>query len=143
MPEEHRVGGSTPSLATNTMIIAKCRCIGLLPGCHWNSCPTLNYQQENRMSWTPLNEVYFVRPNKVEGSHLIPEHLLDSSVDLKTGVITHRGTGTLLESNMRAELQAKVGDTVLFGSKVGTKIKVDGEDLLMLAEANILAVKNG
>lgn len=96
------------------------------------------------MSWMPLNEVYLVKPDKVEGSHLIPEHLLDSMTDFKTGTVTHVGTGTLLESNIRAPLQAKVGDKVMFGAKVGSRIKVDGQDLLLLAEANVLMVnKNG
>lgn len=95
------------------------------------------------MSWKPLNEVYLVRPDKIQGSSLIPDHLLESLVDLRTGVVTHVGTGTLLESGVRAPLQANVGDQVMFGTKVGSKVKIDGEDLLLLAEANVLMVQNG
>lgn len=51
------------------------------------------------------------------------------------------GTGTLLDSGTRAPLQANAGDRVLFGSKVGEEIEVGGEKLLLLAEANVLAVE--
>lgn len=97
------------------------------------------------MSWKALNEVYFVKPEEIKASHLIPEHLRKQMVDLMTGIVTHVGTGTLLESGNRAPLQAVEGDRVLFGTNVGKEIEVDGEKLLMLAEANVLAmeVKNG
>lgn len=94
------------------------------------------------MNWKPLNETYFVRPDPIEMSYLIPDHLKKSMVELMTGVIIAVGTGTLLESGVRSPLQANVGDRVLFGSQVGHKIKVDKEDLLLLAEANILAIED-
>lgn len=93
------------------------------------------------MSWKPLNEVYFVRPLELKGSSLVPKEFLDKYYDLREGIVTHVGTGTLLESGQRAPLQAKQGDTVLFGMKVGTEVTVDGEKLVLLAEANVLAVK--
>lgn len=93
------------------------------------------------MSWKPLNEVYFVRAEEIKASSLVPEHLRASLQSTRTGIVVHVGTGTLIESGDRVPLQAKAGDRVLFGSKIGEEIKIDGEKLLILAEANVLAVE--
>jgi co-chaperonin GroES (HSP10) len=91
--------------------------------------------------WVPLNETYFVRPEPLEVSNLVLEQYQKDHVELMNGVVTHVGTGTLLNSGFRVPLQAKVGDRVKFGSKVGHKVTIDGEELLLLAEANVLAVE--
>lgn len=91
--------------------------------------------------WQPLNETVFVRPEEIEVSALIPEHLKKSHVEFMTGIVVAVGTGTLLDSGVRVLVQVIQGDRVLFGSKTGVEIKVDGEKLLLLAEANILAVE--
>lgn len=92
--------------------------------------------------WKPLNETYFVKPEEIKGiSPLIPEHLRESMVELRTGIVVAAGTGALLESGDRADMQANEGDRVLFGAKVGHEIEVDGEKLLLIAEANVLAVE--
>lgn len=92
------------------------------------------------MGWKPLNEVYYVKPDEIKVSPLILDQYKADHAELVTGIITHVGTGTLLENGSRAPLQASVGDKVLFGSKVGSKVNVDGEKLLLLAEANVLAM---
>lgn len=94
------------------------------------------------MAWKPLNETYFVRPEELKGiSDLVPEAFRKNLVELRTGIVTHTGTGTLMDSGVRIPLQANVGDRVLFGAKVGHEIEVDGEKLLLIAEANVLAVE--
>jgi co-chaperonin GroES (HSP10) len=92
------------------------------------------------MAWKPLNETYFVRPEKIEVSDLVPEQFRKNYVELMTGIVTHVGTGTLVDNGSRIALQANEGDRVMFGSKVGHTVKVDGEELLLIAEPNILAV---
>lgn len=92
------------------------------------------------MAWKPLNETYFVRPEEIKVSPLILDGYKKDHVELMTGVVTHVGTGVFLENGGRAPLQANKGDRVMFGTKVGHKVKVDGEDLLLIAEPNILAV---
>ena len=92
------------------------------------------------MAWKPLNETYFVRPEEIKVSPLILEEYKKDHVELMTGIVTHVGTGVFLESGGRAPLQAHVGDRVMFGTKVGHKVNVDGEQLLLIAEPNILAV---
>lgn len=91
--------------------------------------------------WKPLNETYFVRPEEIKVSSLILDEYRKDHVELITAIVTHVGTGTLLESGVRSPLQAGKGDRIMFGSKVGHKVKVDGEDLLLIAEANVLAVE--
>jgi chaperonin GroES len=50
------------------------------------------------------------------------------------------GSGKLLESGARGAMEVKVGDRVLFAKYGGTEFKLDGEDLLVLRESDILAV---
>ncbi len=90
--------------------------------------------------WRPLNETYFVKPNPIAVSSLILEEYKKNHVELMTGIVVRVGTGTLIESGKRIPLQAREGDQVMFGVKAGAEVKVDGEKLLLLAEANILAV---
>ena len=54
------------------------------------------------------------------------------------------GPGRVLDSGTRAQLDIKVGDTVLFAKYGGTEFKLEDEDLLILTERDILAViENG
>lgn len=57
------------------------------------------------------------------------------------GEIIAVGNGKITDTGVRA-LDVKVGDTVLFGA-YGTKVKVDGEELLVMKESDILAVLEG
>ena len=56
------------------------------------------------------------------------------------GEVIAVGTGKLLDSGERAAMEVKVGDTVLFAKYGGTEFKLDGEDLLVLRESDILAI---
>ncbi|MCA9179652.1 MAG: co-chaperone GroES [Planctomycetales bacterium] len=56
------------------------------------------------------------------------------------GRVLSVGDGRLLDDGTRAAHQVKEGDRVLFASYAGTDVKVDGEDLLILSEHEILAV---
>jgi chaperonin GroES len=50
------------------------------------------------------------------------------------------GSGKLLESGERATVEVKPGDRILFGKYSGAEIKIDGDDLLVLKEDEILGV---
>jgi chaperonin GroES len=56
------------------------------------------------------------------------------------GEVIAVGAGKLLDSGKRAEMEVKVGDRVLFAKYGGTEFKLDGEELLVLRESDILAV---
>ena len=58
----------------------------------------------------------------------------------KRGIIQAVGSGKLLDSGKRSELQVSKGDEVLFSSYAGTEIKVSGEELLIMDESEILAI---
>jgi len=91
--------------------------------------------------WTPLGETYLVRPDEVKVSHLIPEHLKMNMVDTRTGIVVTAGT-TLLENGTRIPLQAQPGDRIKFGAKVGHELEIGGEKLLLIADANALAIES-
>jgi len=58
----------------------------------------------------------------------------------KRGKIIAVGDGKRLDSGERAPFSVKKGDEVLFTSYAGTEIKVDGEELLIMSEDDVLAV---
>jgi chaperonin GroES len=53
------------------------------------------------------------------------------------------GNGKILENGSVRALDVKVGDKVLFGKYSGTEVKVNGEDLLVMREEDIMAVIEG
>jgi chaperonin GroES len=58
----------------------------------------------------------------------------------KRGKVQAVGDGKILDSGERSKLQVSKGDEVLFSSYAGTEIKVNGEELLILDENDILAI---
>jgi chaperonin GroES len=58
----------------------------------------------------------------------------------RRGKVISVGDGKLLDNGKRSEIQVKKGDIVLFTSYGGTEIKVDGEELLIMDESDIMAV---
>ena len=58
----------------------------------------------------------------------------------KRGIVQALGDGRLLDSGERSKLQVVKGDEVLFSSYAGTEIKVNGQELLILDESDILAI---
>jgi len=59
------------------------------------------------------------------------------------GEILAAGNGKILESGDVRPMDVKVGDTVLFGQYSGTAVKVEGEELLMMREEDIMGVIEG
>ena len=58
----------------------------------------------------------------------------------KRGKVLAIGEGKLLDNGQRAKFQVKKGDEVIFASYAGTEVKVNGEELLILSEDEVLAV---
>ncbi|MSR75778.1 MAG: co-chaperone GroES [Planctomycetes bacterium] len=91
-------------------------------------------------SLRPLNDKVIVRrleaDAKTAGGILLPEQAKEKP---RQGVIEAVGEGRLLDDGRRVPLQVKPGHRVLFASYAGTEIKVDGDDLLVLGEEDVLA----
>ncbi|MDK2822696.1 MAG: chaperonin GroES [Clostridia bacterium] len=56
------------------------------------------------------------------------------------GEVLAVGTGRTLENGQKSAMEVKVGDKVIFSKYAGTEIKLDGEEVLILGERDILAI---
>ncbi len=56
------------------------------------------------------------------------------------GVIKAVGQGKLLDSGERGDMSVKVGDEVFYGKYAGTEVEIDGKELVILRESDVLAV---
>ena len=74
---------------------------------------------------------------KTAGGIVLPDTAKEKP---KQGKVIAVGPGKTLESGKRAELNVKVGDKILFASYAGTEVKVEGKELLIMKEDDILAV---
>ena len=90
----------------------------------------------------PLHDKILVRRDEAQTKTQSGIFLPESSKDRpKTGVIEAVGTGALnTDTGERIPLSVKKGDKVIFSSYSGTEVKIDGDELLIMAEDDILAV---
>jgi chaperonin GroES len=93
------------------------------------------------MNIRPLHDRVVVRRLEDErttpGGIVIPDSATEKPVQ---GEIVAVGNGKVLENGESRPLDLKVGEKVLFGKYSGTEVKVDGEDLLVMREDDIMAV---
>jgi chaperonin GroES len=93
------------------------------------------------MNIVPLNEKLVVKrleaEEKTAGGIVLPDTAKEKP---KQGKVLSVGEGKLLDSGKRAPFQVKEGDRVLFTSYAGNEVTVDGEELLIMTEDDILAV---
>ncbi|MBC8519689.1 MAG: co-chaperone GroES [Gammaproteobacteria bacterium] len=96
------------------------------------------------MNLRPLHDRVVVRRMEEErmsaGGIVIPDSATEKP---SRGEIVAAGNGKVADNGSRQEMDVKVGDTVLFGKFAGTEIKVDGEELLVMNESDIMAVIEG
>ncbi|MFZ9090271.1 MAG: co-chaperone GroES [Planctomycetaceae bacterium] len=92
------------------------------------------------MKINPLDDRVVVRPNEAEevtaGGIVLPDAAREKQ---QRGTVVAVGPGRLLDSGERSPLGVAVGDQVLFGKYGGTDIEVDGEEVKILRESDILA----
>ena len=92
------------------------------------------------MKIRPLHDRVVVRRMEEETTSAGGIVLPGSAAEKPTqGEVVAVGNGQVTDSGVRA-LDVKVGDAVMFGQYAGTEIKVDGEDLLIMSENDIVAV---
>ncbi|MCT6855484.1 MULTISPECIES: co-chaperone GroES [Bombella] len=89
----------------------------------------------------PLHDRVVVRrldgEEKTAGGIIIPETAKEKPME---GEVLAVGSGARNEQGQVVPLDVKVGDRVLFGKWSGTEVKVNGEDLLIMKESDILGV---
>jgi len=94
------------------------------------------------MTIRPLHDRVLVRPTEEErtsaGGIIIPDSA--SAEKPNTGEIIAAGNGRITDSGDVRQMDVKVGDKILFGQYSGQAVKVEGEDLLMMKEEDILGV---
>lgn len=93
------------------------------------------------MKVVPLNDKVLVKrleaEEKTAGGILLPDSAREKP---RQGKVLALGEGRRLENGSRAKFAVQVNDRVLFSSYSGTEVNIDGEDLLLMAEEEILAV---
>ena len=89
----------------------------------------------------PLHDRLIVRrieeKETVKGGIIIPDTAKEKPQE---GEVLAIGNGKLLENGTKVALDVKVGDKILFGKYTGTDIKIDGKEVLILREDEVLAV---
>ena len=93
------------------------------------------------MTFRPLQDRILVRRTEAEeksaGGIIIPDTAKEKPME---GEVVAAGPGARDEAGKLVPLDVKVGDRILFGKWSGTEIKLDGEDLLIMKEADVLGI---
>ena len=93
------------------------------------------------MKFRPLHDRVLVRrieaDERTKGGIIIPDTAKEKPQE---GEIVAAGPGARDESGKLVPLDVKVGGRVLFGKWSGTEVKIDGEDLIIMKESDILGV---
>jgi len=93
------------------------------------------------MSFRPLHDRLVIRrieeSNKTKGGIIIPDTAKEKPQE---GEVVAVGSGARDETGKLHPLDVKKGDRVLFGKWSGTEVKINGEDLLIAKESDILGV---
>jgi chaperonin GroES len=93
------------------------------------------------MHFRPLHDRVVVRrieaEEKTSGGIIIPDTAKEKPQE---GEVVAVGPGARDEAGRLVELSVTAGDRVLFGKWSGTEVKIDGEDLLIMKESDILGV---
>jgi chaperonin GroES len=96
------------------------------------------------MKFRPLGDRVVVRrlkeDQKTAGGIIIPDTAAEKPQE---GEVVSVGPGALDESGKRVAMEVKAGDYVLFGKWSGTEVKLDGEELLIMKESDIMGVLEG
>ena len=93
------------------------------------------------MAIRPLHERVLVRRlesnKKTAGGIVIPDTAAEKPME---GEVVSVGNGKLLDNGELRALEVKAGDKILFGKYSGTEVKVDGEELIVMREDDIMGI---
>jgi len=107
----------------------------------WRNLKNLFVPKENDMTFRPLHDRILVRrieaEEKTAGGVIIPDTAKEKPQE---GEVIAIGPGARDESGKLTPLDVKAGDRILFGKWSGTEIKLNGEDLLIMKESDVMGV---
>ena len=93
------------------------------------------------MQFRPLHDRVLVRrieaEEKTAGGIIIPDSAKEKPSE---GEVVSVGSGARAENGTITPMDLKAGDRILFGKWSGTEVKVDGDDLLIMKESDVLGV---
>ena len=93
------------------------------------------------MAFRPLGDRVLVKrveeESKTKGGIIIPDTAKEKPQE---GEVVAVGPGALNDKGERVALDVKAGDRVLFGKWSGTEVKIDGDDLIIMKESDVLGV---
>lgn len=93
------------------------------------------------MAFTPLHDRVLVRriesDEKTSGGLIIPDSAKEKPAE---GLVVSVGLGTKDDAGKRVDMDVSEGDKILFGKWSGTEITLDGEELLIMKESDVLGV---
>jgi chaperonin GroES len=93
------------------------------------------------MAFRPLHDRVLVRrveaEEKTAGGIIIPDSAKEKPQE---GEVVSTGSGAKADDGTVTPLDVKAGDKILFGKWSGTEIKIDGEELLIMKESDILGI---
>ncbi|MBR0660458.1 MULTISPECIES: co-chaperone GroES [Neoroseomonas] len=96
------------------------------------------------MKFRPLHDRVLVRrieaEEKTRGGIIIPDTAKEKPQE---GEVVAVGAGTINEKGEVRPLDVKAGDRILFGKWSGTEVKLDGEELLIMKESDIMGILEG
>ena len=96
------------------------------------------------MKIRPLHDRVIVKrlesETRTDGGIVIPDSAAEKPVQ---GKVVAVGKGKILEDGNVRPVVVKVGDKILFGKYSGTEVKVDGDDLVVMPEEDVMAVIEG
>ena len=96
------------------------------------------------MKFRPLHDRVVVRRitplEKSAGGIIIPDTVKEKPME---GEIVAAGPGARNEAGALVALDVKAGDRILFGKWSGTEVKIDGEELLIMKESDIMGIIEG
>jgi chaperonin GroES len=100
-----------------------------------------HHQELPRMKFRPLHDRVVVRrieaEEKTAGGIIIPDTAKEKPIE---GEVIAVGPGARNEQGQIVQLDVKAGDRILFGKWSGTEVKIDGEELLIMKESDIMGV---
>ena len=93
------------------------------------------------MAFKPLHDRVLVKrvegEEKTKGGLIIPDTAKEKPAE---GMVVSAGAGARKDSGELIEMAVKAGDRILFGKWSGTEVKLNGEDLLIMKESDVMGI---